>query len=488
MATKKFLDSEGLKVLWNQIEQNFVNNEEFLEAVTKDEISLSYDQDQKKLKLTVDGTVTEVDTTPFIKDGMLSDVSITTPTLEGKTINYDDFNYTVEEYPNVKFIKFVWNTDGGDKIDYLKADDIVTTDTKNTEVTSDILIAGGPLADLVSSTFPSGKINAGTDLQSLLVSLFCKEIYPTVNKVDGSYTTSVAAPTVTASGYTNNKIVEIGSTVTFATVTAKAYTTNPTNSQVSGFTNNGGGGYSDNIDSEIKKQNVITENWSLSQDPSTSYTLTASLPTGFTFDGSSLTNTTVTNAVAASCVLGENTLKVGLGNNTYRVVEAPAGVVGNIAEIPAKYIVSNLGNRSEEHKSPVVNSQSEVKKTASSSTTNFTVVGVYPVYHNANSSANITSATVSILQNTTTFEVTYGPETTTFNKFAFPASHTLSKVEVFNPQSQQYGVYEGGFGNTSEQKTIQGKEYSYTVWTRSGAAATEATKYRFTLNKSTSVA
>lgn len=491
MATKKYLDSEGLKVLWREIENKFVDTEELSSSISnlvnESEVSLNYDKGQKKIKLTVGDTSSEISTEDFIKDGMLSDVSITTPKTEGKTIQYDDFDYTVEEYGDVKFIKFLWNTDGGSKVDYLKADDIVVTDTKNTEITSDIVIAGGPLADLVSSVFPSGKIDKGTDLQQLFTTLFCKEIYPSVSKRDGSYTTSVAAPSIVASGFTNNKIVEVGTSVTFSSITAKAYTTSPTSSQVSGFTDNGGGGYSDSIGGEIVKQNVITENWSLSQDPSTSYTLTASLAAGFTFDGSKLTNTTVTNSVATSCVLGENTLKAGFGTNTYKVVEQPAGVTGSINGIPAKYIVSNLGNRDESHKSPVVNSQSEVKKTASSSQSTFSVVGAYPVYHNGNSGGNIAGATVSILQNATSFEVSYGPEGTNFNKFAFPPNHTLSKVEVYNSLSKQYEEYKGGSNTSTEQKTIQSKQYQYSLWTRTGEAYGEGTKFKFTLNKSTIV-
>lgn len=488
---KKFLDNEGLKILWKQIESNFIDNEELstsLEGlITKEDVSLTYDSEGKKIKLTVDGQISEIDATSFIKDGMLSDVTITTPKQEGKTINYEDFDYTVEEYGDVKFIKFVWNVDGGSKVDYLKADDIVITDTANTEVTSDIVIAGGPLADLVASTFPEGKIEKGTNLQSLFTSLFCKEIYPTISKRDGSYTTTVKAPTITATGFTNNKIVEVGTTVTFSSVTALAYTTSPTSSQVSGFTNEGGGGYSDTINSEITKQNVITKDWVLSQDSDTSYTLTASLQAGFNFDNSALTNTTVTNPTAASCVLGENILKANFGTNTYKIVETPAGVTGNVEEIPAKYIVSNLGNRSESHKSPVVNAQSEVKKKATDSTSTFTVVGVYPVYHNGNVGGNTSDINTSVLQNVTSFEIDYGPEGTNFNKFAFPPNHTLNSVEVYNKLSGGYENYKGGSSSSTILKTIQGKEYTYNLWTRTGEAYGEATKFKFTLNKSTSV-
>lgn len=490
-TTKKYLDSEGLKVLWREIESKFVDTEEFstgiADLITKDDVTLSYDNGGKKIKLTVDGQEQSIDATPFIKDGMLSDVSITTPKEEGKTIRYDEFDYTVEEYGDVKFIKFLWNTDGGSKEDFLKADDIVITDTKNTEVTSDIVIAGGPLAELVKGVFPGEKITKGTDLQALFTTLFCKEVYPNITKKNGSYTTTVAAPTITASGFTNNKIVEVGTTVTFASITAKEYTTSPTASSVTGFTNEGGGGYSDTIGGEIQKQNVISENWVLSQDEATSYTLTASLAAGFTFDGSKLTNTTVTNAAAASCVLGENSLKAGFGTNTYKVVESPAGAKGSVKEIPAKYIVSNLGNRSEDHKSPVVSAQNDVKKKASDSQSTFSVVGAYPVYHNGNSGGNIAEATVSVLQNATSFEISYGPEGSNFNKFAFPPNHTLSKVEVYNSLSKQYEAYKGGSSTTQEEKTIQSKQYQYNVWTRSGEAYGEGTKFKFTLNKSTIV-
>ena len=70
--------------------------------------------------------------------------------------------------------------------------------------------------------------------------------------------------------------------------------------------------------------------------------------------------------------------------------------------------------------------------------------------------------------------------------FAYPASHTLSKVENFNPQSQQYGDYISGSNTTDSDIVINGQAYK--LWTRAGAANTEKTKYKFTLDKLTSKA
>lgn len=106
------------------------------------------------------------------------------------------------------------------------------------------------------------------------------------------------------------------------------------------------------------------------------------------------------------------------------------------------------------------------------------------------SSANIATASNPIIADKAVFEVVFGAETAKHHMFKFPASHTLSKVENFNPLKpidQAYAEYEGGFEiSDAEDTVINGSTYSYKTWTRKGPANTEATKFRFTLNKSTS--
>ena len=71
--------------------------------------------------------------------------------------------------------------------------------------------------------------------------------------------------------------------------------------------------------------------------------------------------------------------------------------------------------------------------------------------------------------------------------FAYPASHTLSKVEIWNPNAGAYGDYTGGSATLTETKRLLSGDKSYSVWTRQGAASAASTKFKFTLNKKTSV-
>jgi hypothetical protein len=75
--------------------------------------------------------------------------------------------------------------------------------------------------------------------------------------------------------------------------------------------------------------------------------------------------------------------------------------------------------------------------------------------------------------------------------FVYPASHTLSKVEVFNPNAPEataWGEYIGGKNISDVKKTVNGVEYDYKEWKRVADAVgyTESTKFRFTLSKKTS--
>lgn len=185
----------------------------------------------------------------FVKDGVLQSVEIITAT-EG-AFTYDG----AEVKEGEKFIKFTWNTDAGagaedndsvSNVTYLKVSEIAPAytgtggvvvnsnnqisieevDAAKTKLTEDITIAGGPLANNVVETgdewpwkddagnkiIPSGK-----SMEEILTGLFLKVINGTVSFGSVSWSTSLAAPTVTLS---SNGPVEVGSTVKLSSVTA----------------------------------------------------------------------------------------------------------------------------------------------------------------------------------------------------------------------------------------------------------------------------
>ena len=109
----KYLDSVGLSHLWGKVK----------DGLAAKGSGLAYDGGFIYLK-DANGNVLGkgIDATPFIKDGMLDDVTIIEAT-EDSPVNYEGVEYT-----SGKFIKFSWNTAAGaGKVDFLKVDEIGKT-------------------------------------------------------------------------------------------------------------------------------------------------------------------------------------------------------------------------------------------------------------------------------------------------------------------------------------------------------------------------
>lgn len=342
------------------------------------------------------------DASAFIKDSVLEDVKVDT------------------KEDGEKYIIFTWKTEGEEtKTDEIKvsdfaklyeagtalelAEDGVTFNVKVAEngnflsvndnnelivddITTDktmikeaITIKGGPLANVtgVKEAFKDGVIPAGTDIQAVLKALLCVEIYPTASSNTPSYTASISAPTITAkvgtTSISSGALVEVGQAISFAAVTAKQVSTTPTNPKVSGLTH----GYSDTIDGEIKTATSITGSWTIEQGADTVYKLEPS-KSYFTGDVPS----SASNATYSACQVAACTLTAVQGTNTYSVKETAPEYVGDSTAIGSKYIVSNLGGRSEEKKSTAIAAKEDIKVTADVKTGSFSVTGTYPMYTN----------------------------------------------------------------------------------------------------------
>lgn len=76
--------------------------------------------------------------------------------------------------------------------------------SNKTVITKNIMVSGGPLASLVGDKYKDG-IAAGTDLESLLVSLFSKVLFPTITKsVSGKAQFSIDMPSLNYKNGNNN--------------------------------------------------------------------------------------------------------------------------------------------------------------------------------------------------------------------------------------------------------------------------------------------
>lgn len=171
-------------------------------------------------------------------------------TIEGKdlssTENQDAFVAVNKGMDNVGNPKY-GSIYKGDKI-------LGTTEANNLVLTSDITIAGGPLADEVGSTFGE-TIPAGTSLQDILFQLFCKELWPTSTSFnDGSAKSTIAAPAFTLGN--SGQTVEVGTKCTLSNITIPSAAVPAINSYptVSGFTY----GYSSEDDNEKDSNDGVT--------------------------------------------------------------------------------------------------------------------------------------------------------------------------------------------------------------------------------------
>ena len=509
-------NATAITELTTQLEEHLIKNIDandkvlnVADGILSSTISLTYTNNRISLVGKDSKEIAGFDASEFIKDSVLDDVKVET------------------REDGEKYIVFTWKTEGEEtKTDEIKvsdfaklyeagtalelAEDGVTFNVKiaennnflsvndNNELIVDdmtvdktvlkeaITIEGGPLAtDAVKSAFDGGVIPANTDIQTVLKALLCVEIYPKPTKNTPDFTVSISSPSIsTPTGsslvkVSNEYLAEIGQSLAFSEVTAKTVSVTKTNPEVSGFTH----GYSSELTGEnINSATEVSSEWTVIQMANNVYELSASA-SGFT----GTLPTTVQNTTAASCKLSACDLTVSLGTNKYTVTEDAPKHSGTHPGVASYYVVSNLGGRKLEEVSPQIQAQTTaVEKDPDNKSTTFTVTGVYPVFNNMISTTASNTVAVDKKMTLSTgkvFEISYGPETNAFHAFAYPATHTLSKVEIYNTMSKAYEDYTGGSSTADDTYKIQNVDTAYKVWKRAGNAYSETTKFRFTLNK-----
>lgn len=342
----------------------------------------------------------------------------------------------------------------GDGTKYLSDDGtyklIVADTTETVKTTDEILVAGGPLADLLNKA-GINSISPDTSMQDLFISLFTKELWPT-NLVfkEGTVSAVIAAPSFTLS---STNLVEVGATVTIGKTTLSAATMSTTARTYSGFTY----GYSSTNDNTKDSSNTtITVNASNAALNSVNYTMKRT------------TNGSVENATAntnpAQVTLDSKTFKAIEGTNTVKVDITGPTANATFTSMPVYYACSNLGKTSEEHKSVAKDTITKTSSTPSNSKT-LNVTGVYPYYTNKD---NITTFAKLGLTTNKTLDVTFVAETAS-NKHAFkiPAKFNVTKITLLNTLSGKYEDYSvSRFSVTTETINVQGTDVQYKVYTR----------------------
>lgn len=444
-----------------------------------------------------DGEIAGFDASEFVKDSVLEDVEVATKEdgekyivftwkTEGETAKTDEIKvsdfaklYNAGTALELAEDGVTFNVKVADANNFLSVNannelivDDVTTD--KTMLKEEITIEGGPLAsDAVKAAFPGGVIPAGTDIQAVLKALLCVEIYPVPTKSTPDYSVSAATPTIKAN-VNNNALVEVGQTIKFETITANAVSVygkvEPT---VSGFEH----GYSETVDGDVVDATSVSGAWTIEQKVNNVYELSATVSN---FDGDA--PATVQAAAAADCVLAAVELVAVEGTNTYSVTEDAPKYIGSYTGVESMYIVSNLGGRSEDHKSVVLEGAEDIEKDPENKTATFTVTGVYPVYTNG-VTASTTDATaaamadlaapvsgdgtkLALMKANTSFAVSFANQGLEAYKLYLPGEWKVKTAMAINPTTAKYAIdcKDKFVANGTVTRTVQGNEVTYAVY------------------------
>ena len=290
--------------------------------------------------------------------------------VEGKV----SVNVGVDTEDNKNFLDFEADGDGN------KALAVRSIDTDSTVTTDRILVAGGPLdSTALRGILPKDEsgnayIEAGTDVQSLLLSLFTKVEWPTPTVTEGKINTTIAAPSFTLKNGTTdatNKTYEVGTVLTMSDVTLSAVSSTTSARTCSEFTY----GYSDAVNGAITKTKTISIDATNITVNGDNYTMSRDFTTFTNSDDSATPSTTASEVTldGADCVLQEGECKVKVS------VAGPKGEC-TFAEMPSYFVTSNVGTLSDEHKSPTKAEATVKEDTTPTNSKEIKVNGRYKYY------------------------------------------------------------------------------------------------------------
>ena len=421
----KYLDLTGVETLWSAIKSADDSVKTDLTTLingikAKSGSSVGYNSETKQMYLK-DSEGNEIansgfDASAFVKDGVLENVEIieTSENIKvtyGKDAEGNDVIYDGEN--KAKFIEFTWNTDAGEKKDYLKVDEIGKTYTEDaiqsikigsdntlsvnhvgsdkTKTSAAITIAGGPLSEILSKVFTDGSIPANTSLQDILMKLACTELWP--DGKDGreeakssitALSSSITAPTFDAGSLKTNDtyLVKVGSSVNIGAVTTSKAAYVVPKVSYSGFT----WGYATSTATDAQKfkdDDPSAVTGSVTTASGITYTLSRSV-VGFT--GAPTTPITAVDAAPSAEATSGIAVK---GTNSISFTLSVDNIVhtGSLKNATTYYALSNLYNTNNE--SDAVQIIDAIDKTytgskpGDKSTSTYKAIGVYPLYSNA---------------------------------------------------------------------------------------------------------
>lgn len=315
-------------------------------------------------------------------------------------------------------------------------------------ITEDIMVAGGPLADDITTNWPEAWVNedgikvipAGQTVQSILRDLFLKPIYGTVSFGTVSWTPAVNNPTVTLS---NTETAEVGSKVKVTTLSKGAF--NKAKRQV---TLTADQGYFDGNTYVDKSSNNTYKFYSSESTASGTETLTC------TWNGN-----------AVDVTVNSTELEVKEGTNT--IVATQVGLTASVSAIPSKTVNAStntktkLTDASKQQVATLSESQETFTKALDAKTKSDDVVGSYYYFIGtvAGTGLTIDSDMIRGLNTKTGF----------VNALANAGTEVLSTVTV--PARGNTTIIAVPTGYTIKQILALGKD-AKAAWTNNGSAKT----------------
>ena len=348
--------------------------------------------------------------------------------------------------------------------------DIEEIKTSAKQLSSPINVAGlsGNLGENISND------KTYTNLEEIIRDLL--EIYPSVSL-------NTVNPTISFDGIIDdvasnyNSIMEVGSVLNLNPVTLGVATISSGYRSSEGFTY----GYSSANDNSKDDDGNPTKIDSVYVSLDGTYSLTetyspSSIGTPRTVPSSDNCNEVKFDAGSVTVALGKNDIKI--------TATSPSGKYTH-PEYQEYYIVSNLGNTSEDKK---LSKKDSINGTIESQTSESTIsiTGVYPVYVNINSDGDFVDETIKmplITSNVIEFEVPSEVEYGKCFTFDYPATHSILSFEL-KDLSKEYVPFDADYDGELEipPKIVgDGVEVSYKRLKTNGSQGKGI--YKITLSK-----
>lgn len=367
---KKWHDALVLRV--KALEDNKADKTALVDFVT----DVEYTDSKIVFKNSEGNKLASVDATPFIKDGMLSDVEVVVIKKD------DEGNIPEGTVEGEKYIKFTWNTDGEEKVDYVLASEIGATYTGSDSIeisegnqisvkavasekvsVTEIPVGGTPLADLLLAKDITS-ISAG-NLQVVLESLFSQNLWsedagktPT-RTIPTALSVSMSNPTIT---FSKTGTVEVGDSLN---VTASAKTASASASiSYDGFEY---GWSAENDNTRDYEGNPSSVSITGTKDADSDYKLTFVTNNGF--GGVDIPDTTGSSLSATAMVVAE-------GTNKITVTAYSPSFTATVPAQDAVYACSSLKKTDDEHV-VAASEASTIKGSSITKTANTSVTGDY---------------------------------------------------------------------------------------------------------------